>query len=69
MELTLYMRRVSTPPYTGGALGEPLIGFPPKLPLREVGGALEGSVGASLKIGHGSGQAESTQEDEREMRG
>ena len=49
MKLTLYIEGVSTPPSIGGALGETVgSDFPPKLPLRGVGGHIEGTVGASL---------------------
>ena len=41
---------VSTPPYIGGALGGTVgSDFPPNLPLRGVGGRIEGTVGGSLK--------------------
>ena len=46
------MEGVSTPPYIGGALGGTVgSDFPPKLPLRGVGGHIQGTVGGSLTSG------------------
>ena len=43
MELTLYMGGMKLPPYIGGALGGTVgSDFPPNLPLRGVGGRIEG---------------------------
>ena len=43
---------VSTPPIYKGSFGETVgSDFPPKLPLRRVGGGSQGTVGARLRRG------------------
>ena len=49
LKLTLYIEGVSTPPLYRGSLGGTVgSDFPPKLPLRGVGGQIQGTVVGSL---------------------